>query len=562
MKSLIAFAIVTLQFAAVAQTSDTQAQQTKHGMPQNWSSRYVAYSRPLTRTTNPDALNSWIQHSGKKPIADRLGTIASAGGKNVKKKKNASKVDWNVSLGSASANLAPFAYPAKFSFDLNAIPSCSNDFVAYGLATPGSLTQATVIAFRNLYSSGQANGSGMCDAANYGLPTTLFAFNTTTSLGSTINGSLALSFDGARVAFTETNALSTGSSFQVLRWGNGGGSATSPLVPDPLCITSCLFTVPLGASYTKSPYVDYSTDSAYVVDGHGAVWKINHVFNGIPVLATTDSDWPAAGYCQTSIGSSGVNSAFFVNGRVYFTEGQQTLHIVTPGSLCSEAVVTLAPQGVVVDNPLFSVLDDSHGFIFIFAKDKDGNTAVHQADLDGNVLRTATVSNDDGAAPPSGAFDNAYWLDPDASSGHLYFVNTGKLAARGASLNRLSFDNSTTMNGSADDTAVIFSTQGGVMVSSLSEISNPSNVANPDSLFLQGARKCGLVDANAGCIQSFGLTDSSFTAVAGTDETQQSGYTGGIVVDNVADPNSYGQASSIYFATVGKAVKLTQNGLQ
>jgi hypothetical protein len=557
------FSLVFILTAIVITSVGQETKRGQHGLPQGWSSRYVTYSGPLTgvKMASPDALNSWLQHLGKKAVSTRSAfERLRVNPKPPKTKILGREVDWNMSLGSATANLAPFSYPAKFSFDINAAPSCADDFVAYGLATPGSATQASVIAFRNLYSSGQANGGGMCDSANNGLPTPLFAFNTSTLTGGTIQGSMSLSLDGSRLAFTETNALSSGSSFHVLRWGTGGGSPASPLTADPGCNTSCLWTVPLGTSYTKSAYVDYSADSAYVVDGNGAVWKINSVFNGIPSLATSDPAWPASGFCQTSAGGAGVNSAVLVNGRIYFTEGQQTLHIVSPGPVCTDVPITLAPQGVVVDNPLFSIFDDTHGAVFVFAKDKDGNTAVYQTDLDGNLLRTVTTENDGGAAPPAGSFDNAYWSDPNAASGYLYYTNTSQ-ASGGGTLLRIGFNGSTTMSASVDPNKAIFTTQGGSMISSLIEIFNPGNTGNPDSLFLQGSRKCGVSSAAAGCVQVFGLGDV-FSVTAETDEAQQEGYTGGLVVDNVADPNAYNQASSIYFAVPGRAVKLTQNGLQ
>src|SRR5437773_6212639 len=46
-------------------------------------------------------------------------------------------VDWNVSLGGAGggsqpgAGLADGQFPAKFSFDVNATPDCTNDFAVY-----------------------------------------------------------------------------------------------------------------------------------------------------------------------------------------------------------------------------------------------------------------------------------------------------------------------------------------------------------------------------------------------------------------------------------------------
>ena len=44
-------------------------------------------------------------------------------------------------------------FPAKYSFDINATPSCTNDYVVFGLnvagATPG---QANLVGVTNLYS--------------------------------------------------------------------------------------------------------------------------------------------------------------------------------------------------------------------------------------------------------------------------------------------------------------------------------------------------------------------------------------------------------------------------
>ena len=49
--------------------------------------------------------------------------------------------------------VAPYMFPAKYSFDINATPSCTNDYVVFGLnvagATPG---QANLVGVNNLYS--------------------------------------------------------------------------------------------------------------------------------------------------------------------------------------------------------------------------------------------------------------------------------------------------------------------------------------------------------------------------------------------------------------------------
>ena len=43
-------------------------------------------------------------------------------------------------------------YPAKYSFDVTAAPSCANDFVVFPVNTNGTTTQPNLVAFNNLYS--------------------------------------------------------------------------------------------------------------------------------------------------------------------------------------------------------------------------------------------------------------------------------------------------------------------------------------------------------------------------------------------------------------------------
>ena len=46
------------------------------------------------------------------------------------------KIDWSVPLGTGI--VAPNMFPAKYSFDINATPSCANDYVVFGLNVAGA----------------------------------------------------------------------------------------------------------------------------------------------------------------------------------------------------------------------------------------------------------------------------------------------------------------------------------------------------------------------------------------------------------------------------------------
>ena len=60
--------------------------------------------------------------------------------------------DWGMSLGTGG-KVGEGMFPAKFSFDLNALPSCVNDFVVFNTSLIGAATTPSIIAFNKLYST-------------------------------------------------------------------------------------------------------------------------------------------------------------------------------------------------------------------------------------------------------------------------------------------------------------------------------------------------------------------------------------------------------------------------
>lgn len=70
------------------------------------------------------------------------------------------KRDWSIYLGVNGT--APNQYPAKFTFDTTANPSCINDFVIFPINAPGTAAQPNIVAFNYLY-SGTTGGNGVCN---------------------------------------------------------------------------------------------------------------------------------------------------------------------------------------------------------------------------------------------------------------------------------------------------------------------------------------------------------------------------------------------------------------
>jgi len=117
------------------------------GLPQDWTQHHIIFSRQGL-AANPglvygearvlhQAMRRWLNTSQQ--ATDAAATVIGA-----------PQRDWNVSLG--LGRIAPNMFPAKYSFDPSAAPSCANDYVVFGLNRVGNANQANLVAFNNLYS--------------------------------------------------------------------------------------------------------------------------------------------------------------------------------------------------------------------------------------------------------------------------------------------------------------------------------------------------------------------------------------------------------------------------
>src|SRR5438552_8082289 len=198
--------------------------------------------------------------------------------------RNREKLDWSETLGSGGG-LGLGNYPAKFSFSTSTA-SCA-DWVVYGTGLPGSTTQATILAFTNLYTT-TCSGS---------VPNIGWAFNTGT--GSSVLSSPVLSLDGTQIAFVQNG--STGASLVILKWA-AGGTLTAPTILATQasgsayrsCTAPCMFTISFSGAATdsgSSAWYGYVADTAWVGDDNGLLHKFTGVFSGSPAEVTTGG-WP------------------------------------------------------------------------------------------------------------------------------------------------------------------------------------------------------------------------------------------------------------------------------
>jgi hypothetical protein len=142
------------------------------------------------------------------------------------------KKDWSEYMNSTTAKVGEDNFPAKYSFATSS-PSTANcaggtapDFVAYNTGVGGSSTQASIIAYDNLYAT-------TCTGTN---PLVYWAYDT----GGTISTSVSLSGDGSQLAMIHGTATA---SLVLLKWSATGGAFTGTTTAGSVNVTG----LPSGA---------------------------------------------------------------------------------------------------------------------------------------------------------------------------------------------------------------------------------------------------------------------------------------------------------------------------
>jgi hypothetical protein len=494
--------------------------------------------------------------------------------------------DWSIDMGSGTT-VGAGNYPAKYSFDPTSAYCATPappvgqqpDFVVYNTSLAGSGSQATIVAFDNLY-------TGTCTG---GTPQTYWAYNTGTT--GAVTTSPVLSYDGTQVAFVQNTG--TGANLVILRWQANTGTLSSPVPltagPCTALTAPCMQTVPFStansdtntADNNSSPYYDYGQDVLYVGDAGGFLHKFTGVFFGTPteVVSTGPSTvWPAS---LSGIYGQ-VNSPVFAYGynEILVTCGDGVLYVVdtTLGAVPINGVnssAKLANFGF-DDGPL---LDITSGHLYLFARADITNSvaSVFQFAIPANpaALHNATGTEvivfNSATIPASGFYDGTFndpYYNSTNGTGDLYVCSTD------GSVNALwviPISNSVMSTPTLGPTL----TTANAGCSPITEFKNTTT--GNDQIFLSVAGsaitggstqiKC---PAASGCIMSFDV-NSTLTGASNTSATaSETGGTSGIVVDNLSSTTG---ASQVYFTplsdqpcttsgiTGGCAIQASQTGL-
>ena len=522
------------------------------GQVTDWSSRHVMYTQGASlralAASQRDPRAYWNYLNLMRRIeAASAATMAKPGAGRNRAAPPSPQVDWSISLG--PVGMAANMYPAKFSFDVNAAPDCTNDYVVYTINSAPSATQANIAAFNNLYSGTTGGMTGICGP---GSATPYWAYRVAAV---TLPTSPIISLDGTRVAFVDHANPPV---FHVLTWTAGQGTVSAPATPTASQIVNLTLTGATLRDTNSSPFMDYLADAVYVGTDSGQIFKITGVFGGTPALA--GAPWPVAAAGTLSglvldfqTGNVLVGSS---NGKLY---GFSAAGTPLPGSPLTIGNGTA--RGGLIDAPLEDVLD---GLVYEFTGNDTaaGSAVAVQTSTSGFAsTRVANIGMNNQSVIHTGAFNQAYFSSPTNMTGttsewFLYVCGVGK-TVRSPALYRLGFSGSRVMNTSVDPTAQI----------SLSAVNFEQ--CSPLTDFANGVDHLFLSLRTSGVVEFFDISTSTSPLLGGTGGVAPVAEAGGstaIIIDNVSTAN---QASSIYFGTLGTgscgahcAVKLTQGGLQ
>lgn len=587
------------QQASIIQPLSSSPTASSKGVVDDWSTHHVKFSDPGTEadairngtrdkwlrvTADPrfqmqllKRSPAWQDRFGhiKYPLRSRLLGVTAKPGLDR---------DWAYPIAPAHDGIEAGAFPAKYSFDINATPRCS-DYVVFPIDISGSTTQANIVGFNNLYNGTCPSSSPIGQPFT---PTLQFAYYVDSG---SVWGSPVLSEDGTKVAFVAYNLSNGATTFHVVTLGTAGENGAGYSSPAEPCtvngVQSCLSNNAVDTSLSiasdayASPFVDYAGDVAYVGDDAGSLHKITGVFRGTP------SEDTAGGWPFTIPGASNLNSPVHdsISQHIFLTSHSSSdLYCVdissgTPALCSPTGSVNIGNGG---DNS--PTVDSTAGTVFA-----EGNIASASAPIgEFSVVTQATISLGNvvqanmgsTSLPYSGDFDNAYYSG-NYGYGYLYFCGSATGTDFEPTLYRIGFNSNGTMIGANDGNSypLAATTLGTTTYASsctpLTEIYNPNQ--GKDYLFLGVQEVAAPTGCDSeGCIMSFQLDDaypghlSSFPSVpAATFPVTGSNFNlhgvitdnlSGIILDNVSGASG---ASQVYFSNdvAGSATQASQNGL-
>jgi hypothetical protein len=357
--------------------------------------------------------------------------------------------DWSMDIG-PSAFVSPGQYPAKYGFSTTAAVNCSNaatpDFVIYPTSVTGSSSQASIVAYDNLYAT---------TCASYGpVPTVFWAFNT----GGAVVTSPILSYQGTQVAFIQTPA-SGNAQLVILKWANmpTGRNVTSGTTnitsgSKNFTATAGLTSMDVGAGISgtgipagdtiatiTSATVGTLTNTATGNGTSGETLSITADAGGPDTLSSNGSYPNCTAPCMVTLSFSG-SSRTDTTSSPYYDFGTDTLwvgdasgglhkfHPVFAGTPAEVGSPWSSPSSVAISSPVYDSANTT-----VYVGDADGY--VYSVDSSGTATKSVQVAQSPGIvdAPLLDITGGYLWVtvskDTNATGGTNSACDTGDACA-------------------------------------------------------------------------------------------------------------------------------------
>jgi hypothetical protein len=449
-----------------------QAVSQSVSMVEDWSMHHVIYPRigPISRMyaaqNDPRALFNWRRSAPPAPprFFSRFPPLRAW---LAAQEPPAFHRDWSIQLGTAGS-VGVGDYPAKFGFNVNATPSCTNDFVVFPVKEDPTTGGPNIVGLNYLY-SGTAPANGFCNralpvfdsgtAAKVYWAYSIIDAATSPPDGAGIPDSPALSLDGTKIAFVNAHS-GVQPHFDVLAWKAGDGvnalnaqdtsarktinafSAVAPVAGSGTVTDQAYGAAgPPGFQTFPSPFVDYTLDKAYVADNNGNLVRFKNVFctlapcvPGTSAAPAIDTTWcPACASPGTVVVGTGscagtANSKLtspvldFITGNVFVgcSDGKLYGFGSTGTALGSIVVGDGSATGGIVDGP---IVDSINGFVYAVSGTGTGANATHGVFVQTTTTMSSTTTipvGVNGVSLHDPAFNNAYLNGPTSAGSYIY----------------------------------------------------------------------------------------------------------------------------------------------
>ncbi len=191
----------------------------------DWSNRHVIYTAGYTAeqadsmARDPRAYAAFLAHGIVRRHHDPIRPHRA--GSSVLQR------DWAVSLGAGLVEQHEASFPAKYTFDVNAPPSCTNDFVTFPVpASTGSSRAKVVGTFTGDPTSGQTASITITPAGSSPVTLSLTAGATNSGTMFAVSGTNSSSTDAANLATAINRNLSSDALDEMAAVASSSGAVT------------------------------------------------------------------------------------------------------------------------------------------------------------------------------------------------------------------------------------------------------------------------------------------------------------------------------------------------